>query len=994
MTEFRRGLGSAVTLVVALAVVLAPVSGVVVPPAGGSNGLVAATGDHDDAGSTTVVERSRSNGTVYQSGRITDAPDSVDPPAQPVVTAEITAEIADADDNIVYAVVGYADGEILETTRMDGLGSGTVTTGVQVREDPRGAHLVWTFYAVRTASEATDAFQREADQNKFVDGDNGIVFASFDGSGSGGNETGGSGNETGGSSNETSAVDAGFVIDQSSSVVQVQATSSSAVGDIASYEWDFGDGTTDTGLSTEHVYDESGTYEITLTVSDEQGRSDTETRTVEIGADGNETGGDGDGSGTDGGSGDETGSGNETGSDDGRADLRSIAYGETKTGYVDEGDAFESDYLGGFRYEPVTFTGAAGDIVSLDVDAAEPGRYMSASVYGPSGELERGPDGAYVLPADGEYTIRAGFLGTAPGEYDMTLTRMGGEAPAVTFDVGEDPGVNVETTFDATISGDDTVDTVVWDFGDGTTATGQEVTHTYREAGDYTVEVTVTDAQGDTANASQVVTVESELQARYDTDDDGLDMDELDQALSDLTNESRGGDVEFTVEDVREAIEEYAANRGVAPPDDDGSSNVTEDSDGDGLPDWLEEQGIPVPADSVYNLSEAGEDANVTSRDGPPGVVYLKTNPNEADTDGDGLNDSEELGEKRDIHTTADPDDFLYTVESDPTDPNTDDTGLDDQAEEKVGSDPTEPEYVSVDITLPVTGKSGCAPITSNNGVRDCAKDFYGDDLLGIEGGPYHVLRPGEQSDGGEGVLDSKPNWLSDVDVDYSKSYYLVGVSVDVSYENVPESARPDYIEFTQLTGYQGDIVARGPSKDRMSTGYAPTLPEDGGSKKVYLAIEAGESFGNKNLGKLQARIDVEEDSLVDRNDGGEATVESSTPLVIQNNVAFTSTDAARDMVEEATRKWAQSTITAVVPTGGGVARASFGGGAGAAAKIYVDGVATLTGVDTEGPLSKPGQDEMIASAIVGEGAVPGYLNRDLDTPPISNTVVVWYREN
>jgi len=43
---------------------------------------------------------------------------------------------------------------------------------------------------------------------------------------------------------------------------------------IVSYEWEFGDGTTGTGISTTHIYTGSGTYTVTLTVEDAAGNSD------------------------------------------------------------------------------------------------------------------------------------------------------------------------------------------------------------------------------------------------------------------------------------------------------------------------------------------------------------------------------------------------------------------------------------------------------------------------------------------------------------------------------------------------------------------------------------------------------------------------------------------------------------------------------------------------------------------------------------------------
>jgi PKD repeat protein len=59
------------------------------------------------------------------------------------------------------------------------------------------------------------------------------------------------------------------------------SASSSPNGAIVSYEWDFGDGTTATGVTTTHTYDEKGVYAITLVVTDSEGKTGTRTRSVE-----------------------------------------------------------------------------------------------------------------------------------------------------------------------------------------------------------------------------------------------------------------------------------------------------------------------------------------------------------------------------------------------------------------------------------------------------------------------------------------------------------------------------------------------------------------------------------------------------------------------------------------------------------------------------------------------------------------------------------------
>jgi hypothetical protein len=53
-------------------------------------------------------------------------------------------------------------------------------------------------------------------------------------------------------------------------------------GTIVSYEWDFGDGTTGTGQSITHGYTATGTYSVTLTVTDNCGVEATDTADVTI----------------------------------------------------------------------------------------------------------------------------------------------------------------------------------------------------------------------------------------------------------------------------------------------------------------------------------------------------------------------------------------------------------------------------------------------------------------------------------------------------------------------------------------------------------------------------------------------------------------------------------------------------------------------------------------------------------------------------------------
>ncbi|RLC33171.1 hypothetical protein DRH14_05325, partial [Candidatus Shapirobacteria bacterium] len=60
------------------------------------------------------------------------------------------------------------------------------------------------------------------------------------------------------------------------------STSDDPDGTIVSYEWDFGDGTTAEGVIVTHYYTKAGTYIVTLTVTDDDGNTDTATETIDV----------------------------------------------------------------------------------------------------------------------------------------------------------------------------------------------------------------------------------------------------------------------------------------------------------------------------------------------------------------------------------------------------------------------------------------------------------------------------------------------------------------------------------------------------------------------------------------------------------------------------------------------------------------------------------------------------------------------------------------
>ena len=61
-----------------------------------------------------------------------------------------------------------------------------------------------------------------------------------------------------------------------------KATDPDPDGTIASFEWEFGDGETATGRTPTHTFAESGSYDVTVTVTDNRGATDSASNTVEV----------------------------------------------------------------------------------------------------------------------------------------------------------------------------------------------------------------------------------------------------------------------------------------------------------------------------------------------------------------------------------------------------------------------------------------------------------------------------------------------------------------------------------------------------------------------------------------------------------------------------------------------------------------------------------------------------------------------------------------
>ena len=120
------------------------------------------------------------------------------------------------------------------------------------------------------------------------------------------------------------------------------------------------------------------------------------------------------------------------------------------------------------------------------------------------------PSASHTWEDNNSYTVRVmvqdddGGIGTAT--VGVTVTDL---APAAAFTCAPDPqDENSPVQFsDASISSPDLIASWSWDFGDGNTGSGKELSHVYPDNEIYTVKLTVTDDDGSIDTASHDVTI-------------------------------------------------------------------------------------------------------------------------------------------------------------------------------------------------------------------------------------------------------------------------------------------------------------------------------------------------------------------------------------------------------------------------------------------------------------------------------------------------------
>jgi PKD repeat protein len=186
---------------------------------------------------------------------------------------------------------------------------------------------------------------------------------------------------------------------------------------------------------------------------------------------------------------------------------------ETKTGYI----TVHADLVAAFTANQTTV--CEGDEVRF-TDTSSGGGITSWSWSfgdGSPPSTERNPAHAYETPRATPYTVT---LTIGNGCDQDAETKTGfitvGEAPAADFTAGETRGCApfaVQFMDRSTGSG---IDGWEWDFGDGMSGSGPNPSHTYTQAGLYTVELTATgDCGADVETKTGFIRVDAPVEARF-----------------------------------------------------------------------------------------------------------------------------------------------------------------------------------------------------------------------------------------------------------------------------------------------------------------------------------------------------------------------------------------------------------------------------------------------------------------------------------------------
>lgn len=240
-----------------------------------------------------------------------------------------------------------------------------------------------------------------------------------------------------------------FTVDANNLSVQFTDTCNDDDGTIELYQWDFGDSATSAEASPSHTYANSGTYDVTLTVTDDDGATAVMTETIQI-----------------------------------------EANKPPKANFTVTANGLEVNF----------------NDTSEDTDGTISSRQWKFVDDGSVSDLA---DPSHVYASAGTHSVQLTVTdddGTSDTEIKEVTVNLTNVAPTADFTPKADRLSVVFT--DTSTDSDGDIASRLWDFGDNVTSTEANPSHTFASAGTYAVSLTVTDNLGVSDTVNKNVTVD------------------------------------------------------------------------------------------------------------------------------------------------------------------------------------------------------------------------------------------------------------------------------------------------------------------------------------------------------------------------------------------------------------------------------------------------------------------------------------------------------
>ena len=240
---------------------------------------------------------------------------------------------------------------------------------------------------------------------------------------------------------------------------------SASTGTIASYLWDFGDGSTGSTQTANHLYTNAGTYTVRLTLTDNVGQSNTATVAV-------------------------------------TASTVASPLATPPTAVISSSAATGTAPL------TVSFDGSGSTATNATLTAYNWSFGDGGSATGPKVSHSYTTAGTYTatLTVTDSKGLTSGEIGTPVIVTSSTVTNKVPQAVISATPTSGSAPLTVSFDGGGSTDSDGSISSYLWNFGDGSSATGKTVSYTYTTEATFTATLQVTDNQGGKGSTSVTIT--------------------------------------------------------------------------------------------------------------------------------------------------------------------------------------------------------------------------------------------------------------------------------------------------------------------------------------------------------------------------------------------------------------------------------------------------------------------------------------------------------